>query len=462
MSGLPKGWRMSLIEELLEDLDVGKRLHQGWSPRCHKEPSEDDNVWGVLKTTAIQKGEYQPEHNKRLPDTLEPRPSIEVKAGDLLLTCAGPRVRCGVPCMIRTTRPRLMMSGKMYRFRADRTQIEPEYLEAFLLSKDAQDAIDRMKTGISESGLNLTHGRFKTLELPVAPLPEQRRIVARIEELFSRLDTGVTALRHAKAQLQRYRQSVLAAAVTGQLTQAWREQHTDTEPAEELLERILKQRREEWSGRGKYKEPALELPDVLPALPETWTWSTSGHLFDCIVPNRDKPKSFTGDVPWVTLPDFDGRGVIDRALDGTGLTQTEIEDSRARLVPKGSVIMSCIGRFGLAAVLGRDAVVNQQLHAFLIPDDLPARYFAYSLQAQRAFMESIATSTTIAYLNKSNCNRVPVALPPLAEQHQIVAEVEARTTDIDHLEAELDHQITRANRLRQSILSSAFSGKLVT
>ncbi len=79
---------------------------------------------------------------------------------------------------------------------------------------------------------------LKNALLLVPPLPEQRRIVARIEELFSRLDAGVAALRHAKAQLQRYRQSVLAAAVTGQLTQAWREQHPDTEPAEELLERF--------------------------------------------------------------------------------------------------------------------------------------------------------------------------------------------------------------------------------
>ena len=100
----------------------------------------------------------------------------------------------------------------------------------------------------------ISQGRFKS-SIPLPPLPEQRRIVARIEELFSRLDAGVAALRHAKAQLQRYRQSVLAAAVTGQLTQAWREQHPDTEPAEELLERILEQRREQWNGRGKYKEP---------------------------------------------------------------------------------------------------------------------------------------------------------------------------------------------------------------
>ena len=114
---------------------------------------------------------------------------------------------------------------------------------------------------------------LKKARLLVPPFPEQRRIVARIEELFSRLDAGVAALRHAKAQLQRYRQSVLAAAVTGQLTQAWREQHPNTEPAAELLERILKLRPGEWTGRGKYKTPTPPDTEGLPDLPATWSWT---------------------------------------------------------------------------------------------------------------------------------------------------------------------------------------------
>jgi type I restriction enzyme S subunit len=120
---------------------------------------------------------------------------------------------------------------------------------------------------------NFTRQAFVQLPVPNPPLPEPRRIVARIEELLSRLDIGVAALCQAKAQLKRYRQSVLAAAVTGQLTQAWRERHPNSEPAEELLERILEQRREQWNGRGKYKEPAA--PDIskMPEIPKAWNWA---------------------------------------------------------------------------------------------------------------------------------------------------------------------------------------------
>jgi len=83
-----------------------------------------------------------------------------------------------------------MMSGKMYRFRVDADLTNSRYVEAFLQTKQARLAIDKMKTGSSDSGLNLTHDRFRQLRIPVAPLPNQRRIVAEIEKQFTRLEAG--------------------------------------------------------------------------------------------------------------------------------------------------------------------------------------------------------------------------------------------------------------------------------
>jgi type I restriction enzyme S subunit len=90
MIGLPRGWVDVEIDELLAPLEDGRTLHQGWSPQCEKYPRQSEDEWGVLKTTAIQPGRFVPEHNKRLPDHLEPRPLIEVRCGDILITCAGP------------------------------------------------------------------------------------------------------------------------------------------------------------------------------------------------------------------------------------------------------------------------------------------------------------------------------------------------------------------------------------
>ena len=109
-------------------------------------------------------------------------------------------------------------------------------------------------------------------EIPVAPTEQQRSIVAEIEKQFSRLNEAVANLKRVKANLKRYKASVLKAAVEGKLTEDWRKQNPNVEPASKLLERILTERRAKWTGRGKYKEPAAPETSGLPSLPDGWTW----------------------------------------------------------------------------------------------------------------------------------------------------------------------------------------------
>ena len=220
---LPSGWGRRRIADVLAELPNGKVLNQGKSPQCEKEPSPSDEIWGVLKTTAIQPGEFVSVHNKRLPSNREPDESIEVASGDLLLTCAGPRVRCGVPCLVRETRPRLMLSGKMYRFRPNEELVGAEFLEGYLLSPSAQELIEGMKTGTSDSGLNLTHGRFSELPVPLPPLEEQERIVEILEDQLSRLDASLAVADAVEERSAALRRSLLHSAFTGRLTRVWRE-----------------------------------------------------------------------------------------------------------------------------------------------------------------------------------------------------------------------------------------------
>ena len=206
-------WEWLTLADVLEKQNNGKSIQQGWSPKCHDFPAES-GAWGVLKTTAIQAGSFEPIHNKKLPERLDPKPQIQVAAGDLLITCAGPRSRCGVPALVRATPPRLMMSGKMYRFRPD-VRVDARFLEYWLLSPRAQKLIDTMKTGISESGLNLTHSRFVRLPVPVPPLDEQRRIVDLLEDHLSRLDAADQDLESCNRRLGALQRSALAALHEG-------------------------------------------------------------------------------------------------------------------------------------------------------------------------------------------------------------------------------------------------------
>jgi len=200
--------------------------------------------------------------------------------------------------------------------------------------------------------------------------------VAELEKQFTRLEAGVAALRRVQANHKSYRAAVLKAACEGRLVPTEAElSKTGTrkatfESGEALLARILTERRQNGQGRGKYKEPTAPDTANLQSLPEGWTWSRIGQLFECIVPNRDKPKTFTGDIPWITLPDFSERSTIMESSSSLGLSKEEVEKYHARLISAGSVIMSCIGRFGLAAKIDRNCV---SISSYMPSSDVFAR-----------------------------------------------------------------------------------------
>ena len=324
----------------------------------------------------------------------------------------------------------------------------------------------------NSSGVNLPRVNLKALgrfEINLPPLPEQRRIVARIEELFSRLDAGAAALRHAKARLQRYRQSVLAAAVTGQLTQAWREQHPDTEPADELLAQILTDRRENWSGRGKYKPPIEPSGSEFTQLPDRWAETNVDSLIDGGVQNGlYLPKSKYGSgFPILRIDDFQIGWV--RPLTELQLVNADENQIDTYSLAVGDLV---INRVNSLTHLGKSALIRKHNSPALFESNMMrariservfrpfVELYLHSRIGRTLLTRNAKWAVNQASINQTDVCSTPLPLPPLAEQHQIVAEVESRTTAIDHLEAELDHQITRSNRLRQSTLATAFSGQL--
>ncbi len=180
--------------------------------------------------------------NKRLPPELTPRPELELMAGDLLITRAGPRVRAGVACLVQFVRKKLILCDKAYRFRVKATVAEPLFLELTLNAPDVLDDIEEMKTGISDSGANLTQGKFLELALSVPPLAEQQEIVRRVSALFARADAIAARASAALKRVESLAQAVLAKAFRGELVpteaELARRENRPYESAGELLERI--------------------------------------------------------------------------------------------------------------------------------------------------------------------------------------------------------------------------------
>lgn len=491
---LPAGWAVAPLEELLVPLADGRDLHHGWSPQCEKESTGTDEEWGVLKTTAIQAGEFLPEHNKKLPTSLVPRPQHEVKVGDLLITCAGPRVRCGVPCLVRSTRPRLMLSGKMYRFRVSEKHFDARYLEKYLLSHDAQVAIDAMKTGGNESGLNLTHSRFKPLPVPVAPLNEQRRISFKIEELFSRIDEGERALERVSKLVERYRQSVLKAAVTGELTRNWREERKAAgqpiESGEVLLTRILAARREAWeqaelskmqaksitpeddAWKKKYKEAVPTDCSELVELPDGWTWASIDEVAaDTLIGldrgSADQRVEKSG-CPYIKMNNVTMRGEV--LFDDVVYITASAEEKSKFALKSGDILFNTrnskelVGKTGLVVSPPFASTYNNNLMRIRSVQVVDSRYLVAQMCEPRfrERMELVKKATTsVAAVYAKDLLPLGVAVPPIDEQAVICSEVDRQMSLADQIEKEITLRTSGSRVLRQSLLRAAFRGELV-
>jgi len=490
---LPPGWAVAALEDVLAPLEDGRLLHHGWSPQCDSEPPGSLDEWGVLKTTAIQEGRFCPEHSKRLPKSFGPRPLLEVHVGDVLITCAGPRSRCGVPCLVRHTRPRLLLSGKMYRFRVPTALGHPGYLESYLRSQVARAAIDRMKTGISDSGLNLTHERFRRLPVVVAPSSEQRRIVDVLETHFSRLDEAEAALERVARNLKRYRSAVLQAAVEGRLVateaELARAEGRDYEPASELLKRLLAERRRRWEEaelarlraarktpkddkwRARYPEPERASASDLSGLPEGWCWSTLDCLAEVkggITKNQAREaEEPLREVPYLRVANVQ-RGYLNLSEVAT-IRATASELDELRLLP-GDVLFNEGGdrdKLGRGWVwYGQIADCIHQNHVFrarpYLGEVVPEYLSWYGNSgAQAYFLEQGKQTTNLASINMTKLRRLPVPLPPAAEQRRLVMEIQRHLSVEEELSQGSVTSERRAKRLRQSILKWAFEGRLV-
>lgn len=405
--------RVELRDVLAGSTDRSK-LQQGWSPQCEPFPAPPGD-WGVLKTTAVQPGRFLSTENKRLPDGLGARPQLEVQSGDLLLTNAGPRARCGVPTLVRATRPRLLISGKIYRFRADESLIDSRYLELFLLSDEAQAAIDKMKTGISDSGLNLTKDRFLSLPVPLVAIAEQRRIVGLVEDHLSRLDAAVENLARAERRVA----SLMAASVEAILP-------TDVEE--------------------------IQLGHLALA-------SGYGTSAKCTVDGEGPPV--------VRIPNVRGRRVD--LTQEKRVTDPAVDVSRLMLEPGDLLVVRTNGSRDL---IGRTAVVQPGIDAsfasYLIrfqldTDRVSPEWVSLMLERPQARreLESRASSSAGQY-NLSLSKLYSITLPVVARGRQdaILASLSDWADVARGVQEAILNSRARAAGLRRSLLAAAFSGKL--
>ncbi|NCR77500.1 MAG: restriction endonuclease subunit S [Microcystis aeruginosa K13-06] len=293
------------------------------------------------------------------------------------------------------------INAQLVLLRPNPHKIDPLYLLYCFEGDRVKGQISQLQTGTALKQLPV--GNLKRIKIPLPPLEEQRRIAAILDKA-----DGVRRKRKEAIRL-----------------------------TEELL-----------------KSTFLEMFGDPVTNPKGWEIGKVIDYADCIVPGRDKPKSFTGDIPWVTTTDLNHLGYTYKSRLNIGLTIDEIKQVNARIIPKDSVLLTCAGDLGVTSIAGCNMVVNQQLHSFQC-NEIDNHFLMHVITYQKNFMHQRATQTTVSYMNKTACNSIPVIYPPLELQRKFggfCRKFSASTSQFDSLE--------QSENLFNSLLQRAFRGEL--
>jgi type I restriction enzyme, S subunit len=204
---LPTKWQWSPLDPLVRVMD------SGWSPACVETPSSSDDVWGVLKTTAVQTFKYFEYENKELPSHLAPRPECEVAAGDILITRAGPKNRVAISCLVEATRPRLMISDKIIRFHLVDGGMFEKFVALCLNAGGTAAYLEAAKSGMAASQMNITQDKLRAAPVPICSSAEQHRIVSKVDELMALCDRLKADLAESRTQQERLAATLIESAL---------------------------------------------------------------------------------------------------------------------------------------------------------------------------------------------------------------------------------------------------------
>ena len=356
-------------------------------------------------------------------------------------------------------------------------------------------SIDKTKLVTGTAQPQVTVQNASHLLVPLSPLPEQHRIVEKIEELFSELDNGVASLKKALEQLKTYRQAVLKWAFEGKLTEKWRNTHQDSlEDADTLLEQIKAERKrhyqqqledwkqalKEWENNGKETKKTTkpqqpkDLPPLtkeelgnLPSLPNGWMWTNFCNVTYKIGDIDHKmPRDYPNGYPYLSTGNLQQDGIIDFENAKT-ISPEDFDRLSLKIQPqRGDIIFPRYGTIGRNFLVNFDKKFLVSYSCAIIKNITKIMnekfVFYYSLSPYiKKEIKRYVKETTQANIGIASIESFVFPLCSELEQTQIVQEIESRLSVCDQLEATLTENLNKAEALRQSILKRAFEGKLV-
>jgi type I restriction enzyme S subunit len=452
---VPSNWAISTLGEICA------KPQYGWTTKA----AETGSV-NFLRTSDISRGSIDWE---KVPYCDEVPPEVEkyqLKPGDIVISRAG---SVGLSALIKSA-PRAVFASYLIRFRPS-DHVDARYVAYFLQTPNYWKLIESNAVGIAMQNVNAK--KLAAIPIPLAPLPEQLRIVVAIETQLTRLDAAVAALKRAQANLKRYRASVLKAAVEGRLVpteaELARREGRGYESGEELVQKIVNER------MGKASRPvslkAVQLPSSsIRSLPtEGWI---SASISDFAEVTKLAGFEYTkyvkydskGDQPVIKAENVSKSGFIKTSFSRV-VSESVSHLKRSELFGD-NLLMVFVG-----VGLGQVARVPTDQKYFLGPNvavirvdsRIHSKYLEYFLRSPQGKGNTLTKSKATAQgsISMAQIRTIECFIPPAAEQSRISGEIERRLSIVGAQERTIEVGLIRAERLRQSVLKRAFEGKLV-
>ena len=476
-SGLPPGWTTSPLGGVA---GINSRLDR-------RVVSDDTEVTFVpMRAVAAEGGGLVAPEMRRYGEVKKGYTSF--LSGDVIMAKITPCTENGKTTVVPEVPGQVCFGSTEFHTIRPEQGVQAEWIEKFLLRHEIRQLAQRSMTG--GVGQMRVPGEFlNSVRIPIAPSIEQARIVSTLEELFSDLDSGTTALEKARDKLKLYRASVLKAAVDGALTAGWRARHPQVESASELLKRILVERRGRWeqdqlrqfeekgrappkNWRSKYKEPVGRDTTRQQDLPDGWCWVSWGQVG---LSQNGRPfpsKQYQGSGTKLIRP---GNLHMDGQVRWTKKNTRYMPDrylvtTSTLVVGPGELVINLTAQslkddfLGRVCITSRDelCLLNQRL-ARLTPIVIPSNFMlsVFKSIVFRKFVSVLNTGSLIQHMFTRQLDEFLFPLPPLPEQEAIAEIVDDQLSVIDALESEIDSKLKKVQGLRQAILRHAFTGRLV-
>lgn len=421
-----------------------------------------------------------------------------IKLGDVLFSTVRTYLK-NIAIVTRVEYEQQICSSGFTVIRGAKGILQSKYVFYLTLFDGFLQPLNELQTGTSYPAVR-DNDVFAQI-VPVPPLPEQRAIVAKIEQLFSVLDNGIANLKAAKEKLEIYRQAVLKKAFEGELTKEWRVKQENLLSADELLRQIKEERQkyyesqlQEWesavkeweanSKKGKKlskpKQPkaiknwSAEEKETLQQLPEVWRWvSINETVFDSNDDIVDGPFGSNlknsdydenGTVPVIGISNID-EGFKTKIRY---VTQDKFDTISRSAVFPGNIIVAKIG-----SSYGKTGIYPEWMPVGLIPANLlrikPSSiynrelivHYLQSLTFKKK-LDGIMKSTAQPAFNVSAFKKLPIPFFSVREQLQLKLEIETRLSLCDNILTNIEEGLIKAEALRQSILKKAFDGRLLS